>query len=125
MIDESDFGMEDVIYYLKERPDTDFLRLMTTYKTLQKVAKNGKAENGKINTGLSISEFIRLTGLSRKIGRPRLKDLEELGIVKQDYSSTVSKVYYIPNSPNIPQLDKYLEKAEEMFGEIEIGLSKG
>jgi DNA-binding transcriptional ArsR family regulator len=116
MISEGDFSIKDVDYYFKNRTDTDFSRFMKVYKALKDAAKRGKETgNGTIDTGLSISKLISLSGLRQRVVRMKLTELEEMGVADEKEGGSYKKiVHYVPSNENVPKLDDYLKRAEEL-----------
>jgi len=110
----------DVRYCLRERPDTDFSRLMTTYRAVKEIASGIEAENGRIGVAPSMTKFTEASGLSMKVARQSLESLEALGVVELEENKNIkrnnhnTKVYFIPNREKIKSLDRYLKKAKEL-----------
>jgi len=111
------FTREDVEYCYEYRKDTDFIRLMKTYKIIKEEAERINRKDVKKNrfeTGLNVGIISKETGLSPSIVRKRLQELKNLGTVHYSHHSSGGKtIIYLIDSRERSFLDEMLEKAQK------------
>lgn len=111
------FTREDLDYYYKERPNTDFQRFIKVYKVIKEAEKTSQKDvKNKLETNLNLSKISKKSGLNTDIIRKKLEELKDLGVIdyhSKGYGSGRGMRIYLIKGKESSYLNEMLERARK------------
>jgi hypothetical protein len=110
-LEGTDFGKEDIVFYLEERPETDGERFKKIYELIRdEAARRRSSDKVKlVELNLDTSEISRRTGLGPNVVKTKIDELRRYGVL--DFKRTCGgTVFYFEFGEKSSYIDRKLRE---------------